>query len=121
MLPFSALRPRAIPGCPVVVEPFSASLRGISTPERPGTSEIIDTQTELQTASTLTDRAGHEFLYALSHSCACPGLHDLILALELLLVLKAALVLSVSGITNHHTTDMCLCLMTRGQQRSAQI
>jgi len=54
--------------------------------------------------------------------CLClDGLHDLILALELLLVLKAVRVLSFSGTTNHYTTDICLCLMTRGQQRSAQI
>ena len=54
--------------------------------------------------------------------CLClDGLHDLILALELLLVLKAVRVLSFSGITYHDTTDICLCLMTRGWQRSAQI
>ena len=70
MLPFSALRAGAIPRRPVLVEPFSASLRRISTPERPGKSEIIDTQTELQTASTVPVRANHEFLYALSYSCA---------------------------------------------------
>ena len=54
--------------------------------------------------------------------CLCLyGLHDLILALELLLVLKAVRVPSFSGITYHDTTDNCLCLMTRGRQRSAQI
>ncbi len=68
MLPFSALRPGAIPGRPVVVEPFSARIR---TLERTGASETTDTRPELQTASPLSDRAGHEFLYALSHSCAC--------------------------------------------------
>jgi len=36
-------------------------------------------------------------------------------------VLKAVRVLSFSGITNYHTTDICLCLMTRDRQRSAQI
>ena len=29
--------------------------------------------------------------------------------------------LSYSGTTNHHTTVICSCLMTRGQQYSAQI
>jgi len=57
--------------------------------------------------------------------CLClDGLHDLILALELLLVLKAARVLAFSGITNHHTTrpyGHLLVSNTRGRQRSAQI
>ncbi len=60
-------------------------------------------------------------IIGLSSCDSLDGLHDLILALELLLVLKAVRVLSFSGITNHYTTDICLCLMTRGQQRSAQI
>ncbi len=97
----SALRPGAVPGRPVAVEPFSASLRRISTSKRLGISATTYTHAELQTACPLTDIAGHEFLYALSHSCACglDGLHDLILALELLLVLKAAHAFSFSGIT----------------------
>ncbi len=41
----------------------------------------------------------------------------LILALELLLVLKAVHVLSFSGITIYHTTDICLCLVTCDQRR----
>ena len=45
------------------------------------------------------------------------GQLDLILALELLLMLKAARVLSFSGITNFETRDFCLCLISRGQQR----
>ena len=54
--------------------------------------------------------------------CLClDGLHDLILALELLLVLKAVRVLSFSRTTNYYGTDICLCLMTRDRQRSAQI
>ncbi len=53
--------------------------------------------------------------------CLClDGLHDLILALELLLLLKAARVLAFSGINNLYGKGICLCLMARGQQRSAQ-
>ncbi len=47
--------------------------------------------------------------------------HDLTLALELLLLLKAAGVLACSRTTNHYAMDICLCLMTRDRQRSAQI
>ncbi len=43
------------------------------------------------------------------------------LTLEILLVLKAAHVLAFAGINNRYTKDNWLCLMTRGQQRSAQI
>ena len=50
--------------------------------------------------------------------CLClDGLHDLTLALELLLVLKAVRVLYFSGITCY-TTNICLCLMSRGRQLS---
>ena len=83
--------------CPDIVEPFSASLCRISTPGSAGTSDTIDIQTELQTASPLADRAGHGVL-------CLNRLHDLSLALELLLMLKAVCVLSLSGIVNllHH-------------------
>ena len=33
----------------------------------------------------------------------------------------AARVLAFSGIPCHDTTDICVCLVTRGRQRSAQI
>ena len=53
--------------------------------------------------------------------CLCPdGLLDLILTMGLLLLLKAARVLAFSGIACHDTTDISMCLMTRGRQRSAQ-
>ncbi len=45
MLLFSALRPGAVPGRPVVVEHFSASFRRIGTPER---TEHQKTQTPRQ-------------------------------------------------------------------------
>ncbi len=111
MLLFSALRPGADPGRPVVVEHFSASFRRIRTPER---TEHQKTQTPRRS------RKHHSPVCPFTFVCMClDGLHDLILALELLLVLKAVRVLSFSGITNYHTTDICLCLMTRDQQRSA--
>ncbi len=71
MLQSSTVRPGAIPGRPDVVEPFSASLRRISISDWPGTSKTTDTQSELQTASSLADKAGYEFLYAFSHLCTC--------------------------------------------------
>ena len=52
MLQFSALRPGAIPARPDVVEPFSASLRRISTPEGPAILATTHTQTELQQLQT---------------------------------------------------------------------
>ena len=52
LLRFSALRPGAIPGRPGVVEPFSASLRRITTAEGFAILETRHTQTELQQLQT---------------------------------------------------------------------
>ncbi len=71
MLPLSALRPGAISGRPVVVEAFVSKLTQDKNSARTSASEITDAQPELHTAYPLSDRAGHEFLYAVSHSCAC--------------------------------------------------
>ena len=88
-----------------VVEPFSACLRRISTPEGPAVLETTHTQTEPQHLGQSWSRVP----VCLSHSCACAWT-------ELLLLLKAARVLSFSSITNHCTMDICLCLMTCDQQ-----
>ena len=49
-----------------------------------------------------------------------PVLLDLICAMELLLVLKAVFVLFLFGYKRHCFMDLCLCLITRDRQRSAQ-
>ncbi len=99
MLLFSALRCGAVPGRPVVVEHFSASLRRIRTPER---TEHQKTQTPRQS------RRRHPHLQTELVASSCmpfhirvPVLHDLILALELLLVLKAVRVLSFNELSHH--------------------
>ena len=81
-----------------------------------------DAQPTLQPASSPTDSAGHEFLYAFPHSlCLClDGLHDLICSMELQLELEAVLVYSFSGINGICLMDVCLSLITRDWQRSAQ-
>ncbi len=48
-------------------------------------------------------------------------LADIVASLNPMSLPKAEGVLSFPGITHHYTTDMCLCIMTRDQQPSAQI
>ena len=110
------------PGRPVVIEPFSASLCKIRTLEHTLHQKPQRSDNAADAIRTCRQSWSRVPVCPFTFVCLClDGLHDLILALELLLVLKAVRVLSFSGIQYHGTTDICLCLMTRGQRRSAQI
>ena len=111
-----------IPGRPVVIEPFSASLRRIRALEHTLHQKPQRSDNVAEAIRTCRQSWSRVPVCPFTFVCLClDGLHDLILALELLLVLKAVRVLSFSGTQYHGTTDICLCLMTRGQRRSAQI